>query len=187
MQLAARAPPLSQVLLSMVSIYTDNAFPNPIAQRIGYDGNLRVCLYALLLDLLPAALRLVIDDVIYIRGMSRKPVLIPTGSLIFKDIILRGFWLSRWTRSASLEQRSEMLGTLSVRCVLCELEYCRATAHVSQWSLSSAHQVSSKQELSRKKVLVPKVQGVNLTDIHSALEFFSSSYRDAKPLLHLQN
>ncbi|KAI5925811.1 alcohol dehydrogenase superfamily, zinc-containing protein [Camillea tinctor] len=29
-------------------------------------------------------------------GMSRQPVALPTGLLIFKDLRLRGFWLSRW-------------------------------------------------------------------------------------------
>eukprot|EP00741_Cyanophora_paradoxa_P023686 tig00021612_g22880.t1 len=34
-------------------------------------------------------------------GMSRKPVTIPTSALIFKDITVRGFWLSRWADSVS--------------------------------------------------------------------------------------
>ena len=29
-------------------------------------------------------------------GMSRQPVNLPTGQLIFRDLRLRGFWLSRW-------------------------------------------------------------------------------------------
>lgn len=29
-------------------------------------------------------------------GMSREPVLVPTSSLIFKDIAFRGFWMTRW-------------------------------------------------------------------------------------------
>ncbi|KAF7514703.1 hypothetical protein G7054_g15083 [Neopestalotiopsis clavispora] len=29
-------------------------------------------------------------------GMSRQPVALPTGLLIFKDIRFVGFWLSRW-------------------------------------------------------------------------------------------
>ncbi|XP_059607992.1 enoyl-[acyl-carrier-protein] reductase, mitochondrial [Phlebotomus argentipes] len=31
-------------------------------------------------------------------GMSREPVTVPTGHLIFKDISFRGFWMTRWTR-----------------------------------------------------------------------------------------
>ena len=29
-------------------------------------------------------------------GMAKQPVMLPTGSLIFKDIRFLGFWLSRW-------------------------------------------------------------------------------------------
>lgn len=29
-------------------------------------------------------------------GMSKQPVQVPTGNLIFNDISLRGFWMSRW-------------------------------------------------------------------------------------------
>lgn len=29
-------------------------------------------------------------------GMSQRPMLVPTGAMIFKDITLRGFWMSRW-------------------------------------------------------------------------------------------
>lgn len=29
-------------------------------------------------------------------GMSREPVLVPTSSLIFKDMAFRGFWMTRW-------------------------------------------------------------------------------------------
>lgn len=31
-------------------------------------------------------------------GMSREPVIVPTASFIFKDIQLRGFWMSRWRK-----------------------------------------------------------------------------------------
>lgn len=29
-------------------------------------------------------------------GMSRQPVTVPTGSLIFDDVNVRGFWMSKW-------------------------------------------------------------------------------------------
>lgn len=31
-------------------------------------------------------------------GMSREPVIVPTASFIFKDIQLRGFWMTRWIK-----------------------------------------------------------------------------------------
>lgn len=41
-------------------------------------------------------------------GMSREPVLVPTSSLIFKDMQFRGFWMTRWKeqkgRSAEAKQ-----------------------------------------------------------------------------------
>ncbi|XP_056636644.1 enoyl-[acyl-carrier-protein] reductase, mitochondrial [Diorhabda sublineata] len=32
-------------------------------------------------------------------GMSREPVTIPTSALIFKDIQVRGFWMTKWTQN----------------------------------------------------------------------------------------
>jgi len=31
-------------------------------------------------------------------GMSREPVIVPTSALIFKDIELRGYWMTRWSK-----------------------------------------------------------------------------------------
>lgn len=42
-------------------------------------------------------------------GMGRKPVSIPTGRLIFNDIALRGFWLSRWTQTHEKTERRAMI------------------------------------------------------------------------------
>eukprot|EP00742_Colponemidia_sp_Colp-10_P007995 GILJ01008627.1.p1 GENE.GILJ01008627.1~~GILJ01008627.1.p1 ORF type:complete len:379 (-),score=48.22 GILJ01008627.1:148-1176(-) len=42
-------------------------------------------------------------------GMSRRPVTIPTGLLIFKDIKVRGFWMSRWLSEHSEQERGVML------------------------------------------------------------------------------
>jgi trans-2-enoyl-CoA reductase len=40
--------------------------------------------------------------------MGRKPVRVPNGLLIFKDLRFRGFWVSRWFRESTREQREEM-------------------------------------------------------------------------------
>lgn len=46
-------------------------------------------------------------------GMSREPVTVPTGHLIFKDISFRGFWMNRWTtQNVNSPQRIEMLNDL---------------------------------------------------------------------------
>lgn len=47
-------------------------------------------------------------------GMSRKPLIIPTGKLIFNDIKLKGFWMTRWNQQATLQQRKQLLQTIAV-------------------------------------------------------------------------
>lgn len=58
-------------------------------------------------------------------GMSRRPVTIPTGRLIFDDIIARGFWMTRWNEEHCIEEREQMLdavcgyvrrGELQMKC-----------------------------------------------------------------------
>lgn len=46
-------------------------------------------------------------------GMSKKPVTLSTSSLIFKNINVRGFWLSRWTKEHSVEERQKMIDHLA--------------------------------------------------------------------------
>ena len=47
-----------------------------------------------------------------IGGMSKKPILVPTGAMIFKDLTLRGFWMTRWIEKASLNDRTAMLNDI---------------------------------------------------------------------------
>jgi NADPH:quinone reductase-like Zn-dependent oxidoreductase len=54
-------------------------------------------------------------------AMGRQPLRVPNGLLIFKDLIWRGFWVSRWYREASSGAVAEMfreLFTLSGRGLL---------------------------------------------------------------------
>ena len=50
-------------------------------------------------------------------GMSKQPLVVPTGAFIFKDITLRGFWLTRWLerdeRSTQGQGRRDMLRSVS--------------------------------------------------------------------------
>ncbi|CAB3411487.1 unnamed protein product [Caenorhabditis bovis] len=47
-------------------------------------------------------------------GMSKQPVQVPTGPLIFKNIKLHGFWVSKWYENqSSPEKRLEMYNDLS--------------------------------------------------------------------------
>jgi len=45
-------------------------------------------------------------------GMSKKPVQVPTALLIFKNITLKGFWLSKWTEEHSVKDRMIMIKKL---------------------------------------------------------------------------
>lgn len=46
-------------------------------------------------------------------GMSREPVTIPTSALIFKDLQIRGFWMTRWSKNPDNNiERIEMLDEL---------------------------------------------------------------------------
>lgn len=46
-------------------------------------------------------------------GMSRQPVLAPTGNMIFNDLRLHGFWITRWNRIHSQESRVTMIHQLA--------------------------------------------------------------------------
>jgi len=45
-------------------------------------------------------------------GMGLKPVEVPTGTLIFNDLRLRGFWLTRWYEQNGKEGRLKVLNEL---------------------------------------------------------------------------
>ncbi|RIA87703.1 hypothetical protein C1645_739917 [Glomus cerebriforme] len=45
-------------------------------------------------------------------AMSRKPFSIPASLLIFKDIKFSGYWMSRWYKTHSKEERGEMLSEI---------------------------------------------------------------------------
>jgi trans-2-enoyl-CoA reductase len=47
-------------------------------------------------------------------GMSKEPVIVPTGLLIFNDIKLRGFWLSSWVnQQGHTNLRAQMIEDLA--------------------------------------------------------------------------
>lgn len=45
--------------------------------------------------------------------MSRQPVLLPTGALIFKDLSFKGFWMTRWHENHSISERAEMFDAIT--------------------------------------------------------------------------
>lgn len=46
-------------------------------------------------------------------GMSKKPVTVPTSTLIFKDIRLCGFWMTHWNATRPLADRLQMLADVT--------------------------------------------------------------------------
>ncbi|XP_071870943.1 enoyl-[acyl-carrier-protein] reductase, mitochondrial [Bombus fervidus] len=46
-------------------------------------------------------------------GMSREPLTVPTSALIFKDITLKGFWMTAWTKlNMNSKEREKMFSEL---------------------------------------------------------------------------
>jgi len=45
--------------------------------------------------------------------MSKKPVQIPTSLFIFKNIQLKGFWLTQWLKDHSAAEREAMINHFS--------------------------------------------------------------------------
>ena len=45
-------------------------------------------------------------------AMSRQPLRIPNGLLIFKDLRWRGFWITPWSQRATPDERAAMFGAL---------------------------------------------------------------------------
>ncbi len=46
-------------------------------------------------------------------AMSKKPVALPNGLLIFRDLHARGFWVTRWSRQADLATRRDLYARLA--------------------------------------------------------------------------
>jgi len=83
-------------------------------------------------------------------GMSKQPLTLPTGSLIFKDHRFFGYWMSRWSQeNANTAQRSEMLS------YLCDL-------------------------IKNRKLETPKTIKVGLNDYKEVLEKSMQGFTDAK-------
>jgi trans-2-enoyl-CoA reductase len=51
-------------------------------------------------------------------AMSRQPLRVPNGLLIFKNITLRGFWVSRWYREAEGRKISDMFERLMLMAAM---------------------------------------------------------------------
>lgn len=86
-------------------------------------------------------------------GMSKKPIIMATGPLIFKDVRLRGFWLGKWKSKHSNEDFVTMINYLLELVREGKLHY--ATEKVSFGDFSIAlDRAMGKHGSSSKQVLV---------------------------------
>lgn len=46
-------------------------------------------------------------------GMSKQPVTLPASTLLHNDIMVKGFWMSRWNQEASKEDRAQMFADVT--------------------------------------------------------------------------
>jgi NADPH:quinone reductase-like Zn-dependent oxidoreductase len=53
--------------------------------------------------------------------MGRKPVTVPNGLLIFRDIQVRGLWVSRWIENAPRDEVHGVYENLAARVVAGQL------------------------------------------------------------------
>lgn len=136
-------------------------------------------------------------------GMSRKPVAIPTGRLIFNDISIRGFWLSRWTQTHGNEERRAMIKELMVSREgtrvhergdaqlaylsfllppLTVMSLCALSVCVRSCCSSS----SLCQELIREKEFRTFVQLKPFSEFQAALEEARQGYKQSKVVLTME-
>ncbi|XP_024090018.1 enoyl-[acyl-carrier-protein] reductase, mitochondrial isoform X3 [Pongo abelii] len=85
-------------------------------------------------------------------GMAKQPVIASVSLLIFKDLKLRGFWLSQWKKDHSPDQFKELILTL---CDLIRRGQLTAPAcsQVPLQDYQSALEASMKPFISSKQIL----------------------------------
>uniref|UniRef100_A0A5F7ZLA9 Enoyl-[acyl-carrier-protein] reductase, mitochondrial n=1 Tax=Macaca mulatta TaxID=9544 RepID=A0A5F7ZLA9_MACMU len=85
-------------------------------------------------------------------GMAKQPVIASVSLLIFKDLKLRGFWLSQWKKDHSPDQFKELILTL---CDLIRRDQLTAPAcsQVPLQDYQSALEASMKPFMSSKQIL----------------------------------
>lgn len=66
-------------------------------------------------------------------GMSRKPILLGTASLIFKDIHLCGFWLTRWKQVSTEQEWDHLLSEISELVASGDLRGRYVPSSLSSW------------------------------------------------------
>ena len=90
-------------------------------------------------------------------GMSGLPLFIGTSALIFKDMTMKGYWMTRWYKEHTLEERKEMIDTL---CTLRRNGVFKdINSDVLQWKINASDE---ENDFVLKRVL-ERCEGKNTT------------------------
>jgi len=81
-------------------------------------------------------------------GMSLKPVTVPTSTLIFKDITLKGFWMTRWYQQHSKKEREEMLHS-----IIGKVKEEKLQVFVERWNIKQ-YEIAFNQDYKGRKPLL---------------------------------
>ncbi|XP_028836494.1 enoyl-[acyl-carrier-protein] reductase, mitochondrial [Denticeps clupeoides] len=88
-------------------------------------------------------------------GMAKQPVSVPVSALIFKDVKVQGFWVTRWKKNHSKDERA-LRGMLDELCsLICEGKLSAPAC--SQWAFQDfpkALDAAMKPFISSKQILV---------------------------------
>jgi NADPH:quinone reductase-like Zn-dependent oxidoreductase len=87
-------------------------------------------------------------------GMSGVPCSITPGSLIFRNVTLRGFWLANWFRNSSVNQQKALFGELAMLVAAGALS-ARVHATYPLEQIKDAIAAAASGERVGKIVLVP--------------------------------
>ncbi|XP_060114492.1 enoyl-[acyl-carrier-protein] reductase, mitochondrial [Heteronotia binoei] len=89
-------------------------------------------------------------------GMSKQPVMIPVSVLIFKDVRLRGFWMTQWKKD-NAQNKEKLSGMIADLCAL----------------------------IRKGQLAAPACQEVPLPDYQIALKAATTPYVTAKQVLRM--
>lgn len=87
-------------------------------------------------------------------AMSGEPCQVSPGSFVFRDITLRGFWLSRWFKEATAEQRQTVFGEVATLIAQGKL-HARIAATYPVERIKEAVAAAASGERDGKILIVP--------------------------------
>ena len=114
-----RRPELIQELLDLGAdaVFIDDDDGRAKAKELLAGANASLAFNSVGGDSALGLLKLLKDGATHITygAMSRRPVTVPNGPLIFRDIIVRGLWITKWIENAPLEEVRRIYGELAER------------------------------------------------------------------------